>query len=171
MLACNVCVSFCKPDFLLANSSSASSGSRCLRVSRTSIYICRWEIRNNWEKKTKNKKTAASFSFLVKTGRAVPAAWESPTVGTLSLANGRQIPHRAAEMAWKRLKRDPFCVVSVAFYCSWQTQLWTVLMKTLKKHWMLMKPNNTVPWCSWHDIWLGGRLKGTYYLKILAMFI
>lgn len=107
------------------------------------------------------KKPAASFSSVFKTGRVglyqlleKPPLWES-----LSSVNGRQIPRRAVEIAWKRLKRDPHSVVSLAFHCSWQTQEGTLLMKTLKKHWMLMKTNNFIPRCSWHGLRHDGRWK------------
>lgn len=55
-----------------------------------------------------------------------PPVWES-----LSSANGRQTPRRVVEIAWKRLKRDPDSVVSLAFHCGWQIQEGTLLMKTL----------------------------------------
>lgn len=119
--------------------------------------MCRWAMRNAWE-----QKPAASFSsvFLRLAGldctscSRKPPLWES-----LSSANERQIPRRAVEIAWKRLKRDPHSVVSLAFHCSWQTQEGTLLMKTLKKNWMLMKTNNFIPRCSWHSLWQDGRRK------------
>lgn len=106
-------------------------------------------------------KPAASFPSVLKTGGVglcqlleKPPVWES-----LSSANGRQTPRRAVEIAWKRLKRDPDSVVSLAFHCSWQIQEGTLLMKTLQKHWMLMKTNNLIPRCSWHRLWHDGRRK------------
>lgn len=92
---------------------------------------------------------------------AVPAAQEKkPHCGKVSPpANRRQTPQRVVEIAWKRLKRDPNSVVSLAFHCGWQIQDGTLLMKTLKKHWMLMKTNNLIPRCSWHRLWHDGRRK------------
>lgn len=101
---------------------------------------------------------------------AVPAAQEKTPLVWESLwsANGRQTPQRAVEIAWKRLKRDPDSVVSLAFHCSWQIQEGTLLMKTLKKHWMLMKTNNLVPRCSWHRLRHDGRRKVLVKREIIS---
>lgn len=103
----------------------------------------------------------ASFSSILKPGRVglyqlleKPPVWES-----LSSANGRQTPRRVVEIAWKRLKRDPDTVVSLAFHCSWQIQEGTLLMKTLTNHLMLMKTNNLILRCSWHKLWHDGTRK------------
>ena len=86
--------------------------------------IRRWEIRNAWEQKKKKTCSFIPPPSVLKTGRVglyqlleKPPLWES-----LSSANGRQTPQRAVEIAWKRLKRDPDSVVSLAFHCGWQIQ-------------------------------------------------
>lgn len=77
-----------------------------------------------------------------------PPLWEN-----FSSANGRQIPRRMAEIAWKRLRRDPDSVVSLAFHCSWQTQEGISLMKTLDSN---EDKQLNIPGCSWHTAGMMG---------------
>lgn len=94
-------------------------------------------------------------SFTLKAGSAglyqlleKPPLWEN-----FSSANGRQIPRRMAEIAWKRLRRDPDSVVSLAFQCSWQTQEGISLMKTLDCN---EDKQLNIPGCSWHTAGMMG---------------
>ena len=146
-------LTFCK----LSKLRLTSSGSCCCQFfeqSHHAVAMCRWERRNAWEQNLQPH--SPPFTALVGSGPyqllEKPPVWES-----LSSANGRQTPRRAVEIAWKRLKRDPDSVVSLAFHCSWQIQEGTLLMKTLQKHWMLMKTNNLIPRYSWHRLWHYGR--------------
>lgn len=94
-------------------------------------------------------------SFILKTGSIglhqllmKPPLWEN-----VSSANGRQIPRRMAEIAWKRLRRDLDSVVSLAFHCSWQTQEGISLMKTLDSN---EDKQLNIPGCSWHTAGMMG---------------
>ena len=160
LLALSVCCAK-TPDFLWAEQIAPhliwTSLLPVFEKSHHAVGICRWEMRNAWEQKPAAS-SPSPFSRRCRVGLyqllKKPPVWES-----LSSANGRQTPRRAVEIAWKRLKRDPDSVVSLAFHCSWQIQEGTLLMKTLKKHWMLMKTNNLILRCSWHRLWHDGTRK------------
>lgn len=96
----------------------ASSGSRCCQVPGKVVAMCRWKT---WNTREQNL-MPHSPPFMRLVGLGCTQLFETPPVWeSLSSANGRQTPRRAVEIAWKRLKRDPDSVVSLAFHCSWHT--------------------------------------------------
>lgn len=145
-----MCVFAKTPDFLWAKQIAPqliwSSLLPVFEKSNHAVGICRWEMRNAWEQKKTCSFIPPPFSRLAgsRCTSCLKKKKKNPVWESLSSANGRQTPQRAVEIAWKRLKRDPDSVVSLAFHCRWQIQEGTLLMKTLKKHKMLMKTNNLV---------------------------
>lgn len=134
-----------------------------LHLIRVSLLLsCRWEMRYIWKQNPKLHSSvllrpsglccSSCSKKKTKKPSPSPSVWES-----LSSPNGRQTPQRAVEIAWKWLRRDPVSVVSKTFHWSWQIHVRTMIMKTQKKHKMLMKTNSLILRCSWRRLWHGTR--------------